>query len=78
MADVKCCHCGDPIQPTKDVYPAAPPDLHPWVHTETGVPDCRPTRATPRIEIVITGGPPRERIVYVPVYRGGRGGMRRG
>jgi len=72
--NVKCCHCGDPIERTADAHPEWPEGLHPWLHVETQVPDCKPMLATPRYEMVITNGPPRERVVYVPIDRGGRGG----
>lgn len=71
MADV-CRHCGDPIR--RGVHPG---ETEPWVHVKTSNRECRTLYAEPKIEIVITEGPPRERIVYVPVDRGGRGGMRR-
>lgn len=73
MADVKCCHCGDPIRRNDE-----PGVGQPWVHDKTGDTECPALFATPKSEMVITEGPPRERIVYVPVYRDGRGGMRRG
>ena len=78
MADVRCCHCGDPIQPTREAHPSWPSGVHPWLHVKTDAPECRTLYAAPRIDYVITAGPPRERIVYVPVYRDGRGGVRRG
>lgn len=71
MTQIICRHCETAIEknPNPEEYMA-------WLHVATGSAKCRQFYAAPGAAIVVnvTNPPPRDRIVYVSINRGG-GGM---